>query len=170
MEDSPLSPPIGASVWERDIYRYLTEHVGLESEMLAEYVATAGGTKSKALSYLIDLLVEDERRHHRFFNELASSLKSEAELSADDPVVPRLDFDRVDRADLLASTKQLLERERSDAAELKRLRKELHDVEDTTLWALLVDVMSRDTEKHIAILRFVERHAKPRRFAPRMSD
>ena len=153
MEDSLLSPPIGASAWGRDIYSFLTDHIRLEGEMLEEYVATAELTDSKAFSYLIDLLTEDERRHHRYFNDLASSLKSETELSPTDPVVPRLDLDLVERDDLLASTKQLLEHEKSDLAELKRLRKELHDVEDTTLWALLVDIMMRDTEKHIAILR-----------------
>jgi rubrerythrin len=128
--------------------------------MLEEYVATAEGTPSKALRYLVNLLVEDEHRHHRFFNELASSLKSEAELSGVEPVIPRLDLRLVDSADLLATTRRLLEHERSDAAELKRLHKELHDLQDTTLWGLLVEVMQRDTEKHIAILRFVEEHAK----------
>ena len=128
--------------------------------MLEEYVATAEGTDSKALSYLINLLVEDERRHHRYFNELASSLKSEAELGGVDPVIPRLDLDQVDRAELLEATNLLLEHEKADAVELKRLRKELRDMEDTTLWALLVDIMMRDTDKHIAILRFVTDHAK----------
>jgi rubrerythrin len=142
------------------MFTYLTQHTRLEGAMLEEYVNTAEGTPSKALKYLVNLLVEDEHRHHRFFNELASSLKSEAELSGVEPVIPRLDLRLVDSADLLATTKRLLEHERSDAAELKRLHKELHDLQDTTLWGLLVEVMQRDTEKHIAILRFVEEHAK----------
>lgn len=170
MEDTTsVSPPVGASVWETQLFTYLTEHMRREGEMLEEYIATAAGTDSKALSYLINLLVEDERRHHRHFNELASSLASEAELRGVDPVIPRLDLDRVDRADVLEVTKRLLEHERSDSAELKRLRKELHDVEDTTLWGLLVDIMLRDTDKHIAILRFVAQHAKPKRSALRRS-
>ncbi len=142
------------------MFTYLTEHTQREGAMLQEYVATAEGTKSKALTYLINMLVEDEHRHHRFFNELALSLKSEAELSGVEPVIPRLDLKLVDSADLLATTKRLLEHERSDAVELKRLHKDLHDLQDTTLWGLLVEVMQRDTEKHIAILKFVADHAK----------
>ena len=49
--------------------------------------------------------------------------------------------------------------EARDARELKRLQRELRDVKDTTLWSLLVDLMQRDTQKHIAILRFVRKHA-----------
>lgn len=162
MADDAVSMPIGASSWARDLYTFLTDHVRLEGDMLREYVAEAEATDSKALAYLIALLIEDERRHHLQFNELAASLKSDVELSPDDPAIPRLDLDRVDRDELLASTKQLLEHERSDLAELKRLRRELRDVQDTTLWALLVDIMMHDTEKHISILRFVEQHAGPR--------
>ncbi len=162
IEEVALSSPVGASVWEREMFSFLTDHVRLESAMLADYVATAEATESKALSYVMNLLVEDERRHHRYFNELASSLKSEAELSGVEPVIPRLDLDRIGRADLLAATKELLEQEKSDITELKRLRKQLQDVKDTTLWGLLVDIMLRDTEKHIAILKFVEHHAKPK--------
>jgi bacterioferritin (cytochrome b1) len=77
-------------------------------------------------------------------------------------VVPRLDLDRVDRTELRATTDLLLEHEKADAKELERLRKELRDVKDTTLWALLVDIMQRDTEKHIAILRFVQKHTSSR--------
>lgn len=141
------------------MFTYLTEHMRQEGAMLEEYVAVAEGTESKALAYLVNLLVEDEHRHHRFFSELASSLKSEAELSGVEPVIPRLDLRLVDKAELIATTKRLLEHEHSDAAELKRLHKELKDLQNTTLWGLLVEIMQRDTEKHIAILRFVADHA-----------
>jgi hypothetical protein len=163
MEQRSVSPPVGASVWERQLFEHLTDHARREGAMLDEYAVIASNTESKALSYVINMLLDDERRHHRYFTELASSLKSEAELSSEDPVVPRLDLDRVDRASLLDSTERLLEHEKSDLRELKRLRKALREMADTTLWGLLVDVMVRDTEKHIAILRFVDHLAAARR-------
>jgi hypothetical protein len=158
--DETMTPPVGASVWERELFDHLLKHLHEEGAILDEYVETAGGTQSKALAYLVGMLVADERRHHRQFADLASSLKSEAEFSATEPVVPRMDFDHEDRDALLEVTRRLLAHEETDAKELKRLRRELRDVEDTTLWGLLVDVMQRDTDKHIAILRFVELHTK----------
>lgn len=150
----------GASVWERQIYDVLTSHVTKERGLLEDYMAAAAKTESDALGYLVDLLIEDEKRHHRVFNELAASLKSESELSAGKPVVPRLDFNASNAAAVRYTVKMLLANEREDARELKQLKKSLRDVEDTTLWGLLVDLMERDTAKHIAILKFVEKHAK----------
>jgi hypothetical protein len=146
--------------WEREIFDPVTQHIVQERELLAEYVNSATETESRALAYLIDLLVEDERRHHRLFKQLALSLKSSAELQPDSPAVPRMDFDKENRAEVLEVTERLLEREEGDLLELKRLRKELSDVKDTTLWGLLVELMERDTDKHIAILRFARRHAR----------
>ncbi len=59
---------------------------------------------------------------------------------------------------MLAGAKELLENEERDIGELRRLERELRDVKDTTPWELLVEVMQRDAEKHIAILKFVRKH------------
>lgn len=151
------------SVWERDLYAALTSHVAKERGLLEEYVEAAKNTGSEALGYLVNLLIEDEQRHHRMFNELAASLKSEAALSADKPVIPRMDFHASNATAVGDVAHRLLENEKDDARELKALKKMLRDVEDTTLWGLLVDLMERDTEKHIAILSFVEKHARSSR-------
>lgn len=155
-----VAPPIGASTWERDLFDHLIGHVTQERVLLEEYERAAGSTESKALAYLVNLLLGDERRHHAIFEQLACSLKSSAELRGDSPDVPRLDFDADNRAEVLEVTAQLLKRERQDLKELKRLHRELSDVKDTTLWDLLVELMERDTDKHIAILEFVRRHAR----------
>lgn len=149
----------GPSAWERQLYAHLTSHVETERGLLERYEQLAETTQSKAFSYLVRLLIEDEKRHHRLFAELASSLKTEALAERGEPAVPNMDLNRVDRAAVLEAATELIENERHDLHELKRLRRELHDVKDTSLWGLLVDLMERDTEKHIAILRFVQVHA-----------
>ena len=148
----------GASPWERDLYAHLTSHVQAERGLLEEYSAIAEKTESKAFRYLVNLLIEDEIRHHRLFGELAESLKTEALLTGEEPAVPYLDFARSDTAAVRAATKTLTESEAQDAKELKRLRRELRDVRGTSLWSLLVDLMERDTAKHLAVLRFVSEH------------
>ena len=61
---------------------------------------------------------------------------------------------------MLELTDELLEKEEEDVKELKRLQRELREVKDTSLWSLLVDLMERDTQKHIAILKFAKKQAK----------
>jgi rubrerythrin len=158
MSDMPMTPPVGASVWERDLYNHLATHVENETSLLQEYMAAAEKTDSKAFAYLVNLLIEDERRHHGTFAALAASLTTEAELSGQDPEIPYLDLDRADRGQVRDLSERLLEREKQDAEELKRLHKELRDVKDTSLWDLLVSNMRADTDKHIAVLEFVLRH------------
>lgn len=164
MSDDTIELPPGTSVWDRDMFKYLTDHARTEGRLLEGYLTAAAETDSKALAYLIGLLVEDERRHHRQFSDLARSLVTETEMRREDPVVPRLDFQHADREAVLELTRALIANEEQDAEELKRLRKDLRDVEDTTLWALLVETMRLDTEKHLAILKFVEKHAKSKRW------
>jgi rubrerythrin len=150
----------GPSAWERDLYAHLTSHVEAERGLLQEYRSAAQTSPSKALRYLVDMLIEDEIRHHRIFTELAESLKNDALLKATEPSIPYMDFNQTSNRDAVIDlTDQLLQREQADAQELKRLRRELREVKDTSLWGLLVDVMERDTHKHIAILRFAKKHA-----------
>ena len=154
----------GPSAWERDLYAHLTSHVEGERGLLEEYRSAAQTSPSKALRYLVNLLIEDEIRHHRIFKELAETLKTEALLAGGDPTIPYIDFDHVENRDAVIDlTDQLLRKEQEDAKELKRLAHELRDVKDTTLWSLLVDLMQRDTHKHIAILRFAKKHAGRRK-------
>lgn len=162
MNTDSATPPVGGSVWEVELHQMLISHVATERSLLEDYMTAADGVGSKALSYLVTLLVDDEKRHHRMFIDLAESLKSDAELSDNDPVVPRIDFNKNNAGQVLEVTNRLLANEQADAKELKRLKKSLRDVEDTTLWSLLVDLMLRDTEKHIAILTFATRTAKQR--------
>jgi rubrerythrin len=160
MAETEFGPPIEASMWQADLFAHLTSHADAERDILDEYVTAAKQTKSKALSYLVDLLIEDEIRHHTLFEQLAKSLKTLAELSGAEPEVPYVDFQKVDRSAVLEVNQRLLTREREDRRELKRLQRELQGVKDSTLWSLLVDVMRRDTEKHIAILGFVDKHTR----------
>ena len=156
MTDTTSRPPVGASSWERELYTHLTDHVRTERDVLRAYVAAADATDSKALAYLVRILIEDERRHHRWYEELADSLKHDAEFRDGHTAVPWLDFHG--DAAVRGLTDQLIDREQEDLRAQKELQKDLRDVKDTTLWSLLVDLMQHDTKRHIAMLRFVQKH------------
>ncbi len=162
MIDMTNSSAAGPSAWARQLHAHLTSHVEIERGMLEEYRSAAEASSSKAFEYLVNLLIEDEMRHHRIFLELADSLETITLRPGADPQVPYLDFNRTNKEAVLDLTETLLEKEQQDALELKRLQRELGDVKDTSIWSLLVDLMQRDTQKHIAILKFVKKHTKRR--------
>ena len=151
---------VGASAWEERLYQHLASHMGNEVELLTAYQAAAAESDSKAFQYLVSIIVDDEKRHHRVFEELANALRSDVELRPVEPAVPDMaGFGKLPEK-VVALTDALLAREEEDAAELRHLSRELRDVRDTTLWQLLVKTMELDTEKHAEILRFVRKHAR----------
>jgi rubrerythrin len=151
---------VGASISEDELYQHLTSHEQVERGLLVEYQEAAARSQSPAFRYLVSLIVEDEIRHHRVFQDLASALRTDVEMRPEQPAVPRLDLWGSDAAQIIDMTEQLLERERSDARELHRLARELKEVKDTTMWQLLVKLMEMDTAKHLEILEFVKHHAQ----------
>ncbi len=153
----------GPSATDRALYAHLTNHIATERGLLEEYSDIADRTESRAFRYLVNLLIEDEIRHHRIFSELAESLETIALMKAKEPAVPFIDFVRADRDAVLEATARLLEHESEDARELKRLQREIRDTRDDSLNGLLVELMQRDTQKHIAILRFVRKRTSRRR-------
>ena len=153
----------GPSATDRSLYAHLTNHIETERELLKEYSDIADRTESEAFRYLVNLLIEDEIRHHRIFSELAESLETIALMKAKEPLIPFIDFVHADRDAVLDATRRLLEHENEDARDLKRLRRELRDTKDDSLNGLLVELMQRDTQKHIAILRFVRKRTSRRR-------
>jgi len=152
----------GPSATDRALYAHLTNHIATERGLLEEYSDIADRTESRAFRYLVNLLIEDEIRHHRIFSELAESVEAIALMKTKEPVVPFVDFARADRDAVLEATARLLEHESEDARELKRLQRELRDTKDDSLTVLLVELMQRDTQKHIAILRFVRKRTSQR--------
>jgi len=122
MIDMTNSSAAGPSAWARELHAHLTSHVEIERGMLEEYRSAAEASSSKAFEYLVNLLIEDEIRHHRIFLELADSLETMSLRPGADPQVPYLDFNRTNKEAVLDLTETLLEKEQQDALELKRLQ------------------------------------------------
>jgi rubrerythrin len=156
------APPPGLSTWERGIYEHLVQHLQDEAPLIAAYTRLAEESDSDYVRYIVAMILEDETRHHRMLQEL---LRSVTLMVAPREPGERVPFvGRVERPEeLTALTDRLIEFERDDKRSLRHLRRELHDVRDTSLWDLVVDAMQRDTEKHLAILGFLRDRLRARR-------
>ena len=162
---SPAPRPDRAYL-EREVFRHLSDHAASEAEFIASYreLAEAPATPD-AVRYLMGLLLEDEERHHRVLHEIATAIGNRVTLRHDPDAVPDLPYEPPDRV-LEEVTGRFLAAERADAKQLRALRKELRPFRDTSLWALLVELMEHDTAKHIRLLTFIRDHVarQPRRY------
>ena len=155
-EENLLTFPL--SEWEASLLHHFREHTEAEAEMLGTYAELAERSPTEFVRYLLTMLLEDETRHHRMFQELANALVGAANFTRIEPSVPSVTriSDPVELRDLTA---RLLRLEEDDQRELRRLHKELKLVRKTTLWDLLISLAERDTEKHRLILEFVHTQA-----------
>lgn len=154
----PTTPPSGLSVIEEGMYRHLIGHITSEAEVISAYREQAEAPDTpEAARYLIRLVLEDEERHHRVLHEIMTAIGNGIAWRHDPDAVPNLPFGPPDRA-LAEATDRFIATERGDQKQLRALRKELRPFRDTSLWALLVELMEQDSAKHIRILTFIADH------------
>jgi hypothetical protein len=164
-EPSPAGTRLAAalrsgSVWERELAEHLEEHLVEEGRLIEAYEDFRGDAPDH-IRYLIDLVLEDEHRHHRLLDEMCNRICGDATLHERPGSVPRMvdERDAETAAELLETTARFLALEREDTRMLRRLAREFKPIRDTTLLELLVHLMQLDTEKHIHILEFIRSHA-----------
>ncbi len=153
------SPP--GSPWEEAIRERIHAHIEGEVSILQPLQELA--STDDFIGYLVGLILDDEQRHHRVLLEMENAIRSDIEWRELTPRVPRVSSpgEGVDKT--LAQVQLLLENEKRDVKALKRLKRKLGPVKDTTVLALLVETMELDSKKHIQILEFITRMAKTRR-------
>ncbi len=148
----------GASVEERELVEMLARHGREEGALLERYQRFVDEGPTPAARYLVQLILDDERKHHRLLAELANTIAwgtgANSPVEATPDVYPK---GKPDRA-FAEETEALVKAEERDRAEMRRMRRRFKDYEDTTLWPLVIDILLLDTEKHIEILRFISRH------------
>ena len=153
---------MGASAWEQELFDHVSEHVQTEQGILDEYRKLAAETPSSAFRYLVELILDDETRHHRLFTELADAIRNFAELGGTDFPIPLLGSLGTGGERILEQTGKFLALEDEDARFLEDLADRLRPMRYTTLWQLVVQMMLCDTDKHRHMLRFIaDQAARP---------
>ena len=150
--------PAGLSVWEREVYQLLVEHVTKESEVLSGYDELIEHSTDH-VRFLLELIAEDEARHHAVYERWVKTFEGLASFVEPEDGVPNLGRE-AEPERLIAQLEQLLAFEEQDAKELRDMQKRFKDYRRTTIWPLLTELMALDTQKHIHILEFLLHHAK----------
>jgi len=149
----------GASTGIRALVEILERHGAEEGAMLATYEELAENASDEGARYLISLILADERRHHRLLVEMANAMAWGTASESPDratPVVSTLD------RELAELTTKLRRAEEADYRKLRRLRRQVGEYGESTMWGLLVELMMLETKKHATMLRFLERRDRSR--------
>ncbi len=150
----------GTKEWEDDVYEHVSSHGRIEGEILREYQQLADDDDiSPAFTYLARMILDDETRHHRIFDDLAATMRALRAGEEDEPPIPSLRGFHTDRFRIMRVTENLLEVEHNDLRELEDLSRRLKEFRKINLWTLLIELMIDDTKKHIKILTFVRERA-----------
>jgi rubrerythrin len=152
----PVDHLRGASVWQEDLYEALMAHMANEGGIVDAYATFAEETSSETVRYLVRLILDDERRHHRILLDLANAVRAEATLELRDGRVPFMDVHAHDEA-LHQATERFLAAEREDLVQLRRLIRQAAGAGGTELEEFVLGLLREDTERHIKILKFIER-------------
>lgn len=137
----------GEPAWVFGVVDRLAEHTHRDIELRNAYDALLR-TADPGTRFLVQLLLEDERRHQQLTMALAMSVSGDEQAL---PAVPRgADSRLVERA------RALREAETADRDSLEHLRAELSEAADNELWQLVLDLLTIDADRRIRILQFVE--------------
>ena len=144
--------------WWASVVHAFQAHVRDEGEFLERYQQAVDGVDDPALRFLLQMILDDERRHHALFEQMADAARGDTPTAGDLPGAPHPDTSVA--ATLLAPTERLLDAEREDRDRLRHLARDLEALRDDTLWHLLVGLMEIDTQKHIAILEYLRKRLR----------
>ena len=134
---------------------HLQHHIDDEEDMLVAYGTLLRQSENPSVCYLLDLLLEDERRHHRILTEMINQFRSSEDAVDQQPHVPWM-TPKPD-PEVKAATRRLRRSEQGDLRHLRSLRRRLKFLRRNSLNGVLVDSLILDTRKHIGYLRAVER-------------
>lgn len=144
--------------WWATITHAFQAHVREEAQFLDEYEALSTSLDDPGTRFLVELILEDERRHHQLFERMSATALGEADGDDATPPPPRLT--PADAVRVLGPTERFLDAEKEDRRHLAELRKQLRPARDDTLWELIIELLELDTTKHVRILEYVRDRAR----------
>jgi len=162
------------------VLRQIAVHEQHEEEVLKDYASSAQNVADRGVRFLMDLILEDEQRHHRLMAWMATGIRHSLGQTEGGPgSLPLIEPPAEAQSDLLAVTERFLEVERTEL-------RTLHDIAHTVGWIespesslpggiqlpkppwtaewmrsapvrLILETMVDDSRKHIRILEHIRK-------------
>jgi hypothetical protein len=164
----PLAAAEPPALSER-LIRALEAHAAAEAHDVVNCQQLAQRADDPVLALLVDLIVEDEQRHHVLLRSMIRRLQEEAEFYPNPVPSPTAlpvpsDSARLAEtfnAEMAARVRALIRDEHEGARHVRHLARQEPTLYDG-LYPLLLETIARDSEKHATILRYVLRHIEER--------
>ncbi len=150
-----------ATAWAADrspvserLVRALEAHEAAEAESLDSYHQLADASGDVVVAALVRLVIEDEKRHQQLLLQMTAPIDRRDGLDGALAPVPLSPDALEDRTAAIVATRALIREEREGARHLRHLARQEHQLHDG-VYAILLESMARDSEKHEHILRYV---------------
>ena len=151
-DGSPLDRLLGA--FER--------HIVAEADTVTAYRALADTSADPVVALLMQQVVDDEERHHGLLRSMAARLHDALHWTHSPDALPtRGTPPESEAGPLLAPIREFARQEREGARQARELAKQQAGLYDG-LFALLLESMAADSEKHERILSYIARRMEER--------
>ncbi len=140
-----------------DLLAILDAHVAGESEHIEAYRRLSHTIGDPIVKLLMDLVAEDEERHHDLMRRMAARLRDDIKATQSDGALPYVPSPRNGRLRGFAAVVEAYAKdERQGVRELRRLASDAGLLYDG-IFALILETMADDSAKHERVMRFVLR-------------
>jgi rubrerythrin len=155
--------PAGQSEWPEErklppdeyLLRALESHISGERTFLAQYRDLAESTQDPIVKLIMNIVLEDEERHHTLMRQLATRLKDGLYWAHTPDALPSTTPATAD-ADAHEALRRFASSERSSIHELNQLAGQADGLYGG-LPTELLEMMALDSQKHEHLLRYLSR-------------
>lgn len=146
---------VAAPSTTEELLRIFEAHTSGEAKHIDAYRALAHSVSDPIVSVLMDLVLEDEERHHDLFRRMTARLRDDIEATRSAEALPYRSATENGRSRDVAHVVESYARDESETARtLRSLAKDARLLYGG-LFGLLLDTMADDSEKHERVMRFV---------------
>lgn len=130
-----------------------------ERKFLHQYKEIADKSKSRFVKFLLQLIISDEEKHHAVTHAMVSTLQGSLRWTQPADAIGSLHEGEEEKDELLRVTHDFIGLEKKGIKEYKKLSKECGDYYHG-LFGILLETMVQDSDKHIRILKFLQKKLK----------